>query len=138
MYRAIIVFEDAFGFNREISNNFDGWNTFQNRSLFEVRLSSNLIELDSKTIKNRKRMMIFKYLFVLLYSENKQKGIMARIGYARVSTTGQNLDMQIAALEKSNCDRIFVEKVSGVKERPELQAALKYMRAGDTLIFAEA
>ena len=59
---------------------------------------------------------------------------MARIGYARVSTTGQNLDMQIAALEKSNCDRIFVEKVSGVKERPELQAALKYMRAGDTLI----
>ena len=59
---------------------------------------------------------------------------MARIGYARVSTVGQNLDMQIAALEKSDCDRIFVEKVSGVKERPELQAALKYMRAGDTLI----
>ena len=59
---------------------------------------------------------------------------MARIGYARVSTVGQNLDMQIAALEKSDCDRIFVEKVSGVKERPELQAALKYMRAGDTFI----
>ena len=59
---------------------------------------------------------------------------MARIGYARVSTVGQNLDMQIAALEKSDCDRIFVEKVSGVKERPQLQAALKYMRAGDTLI----
>ena len=38
------MFADAFGFNREISNNFDGWNTFQNRSLFEVRLSSNLIE----------------------------------------------------------------------------------------------
>ena len=59
---------------------------------------------------------------------------MARIGYARVSTIGQNLDMQITALENSNCDRIFVEKVSGVKERPELQAALKYMRAGDTFI----
>ena len=56
---------------------------------------------------------------------------MARIGYARVSTVGQNLDMQITALENSNCDRIFVEKASGVKERPELQAALKYMRAGD-------
>lgn len=59
---------------------------------------------------------------------------MARIGYARVSTISQNLDMQIAALEKSECERIFVEKVSGVKERPELQAALKYMRAGDTLV----
>ena len=59
---------------------------------------------------------------------------MARVGYARVSTSSQNLDMQIAALKKSDCDRIFVEKVSGVKERPELQAALKYMRAGDTLI----
>ena len=59
---------------------------------------------------------------------------MARIGYARVSTTGQNLDMQIAALKQSQCDRIFVEKVSGVKERPELQTALRYMRAGDTLI----
>ena len=60
--------------------------------------------------------------------------IFCTIGYARVSTVGQNLDMQIAALEKSDCDRIFVEKVSGVKERPELQAALKYMRAGDTFI----
>jgi len=109
------VFEDAFGFNREISNNFDGWNTFQNRSLFEVRLSSNLIELDSKTIKIPKKGIIFKYLFVLLYTENKQKGNMARIGYARVSTTGQNLDMQIAALEQSNCDRTLLKKFLALK-----------------------
>ena len=71
-------------------------------------------------------------IFFLYFCTLKVK--MARIGYARVSTVGQNLDMQIAALEKSDCDRIFVEKVSGVKERPQLQAALKYMRAGDTLI----
>lgn len=71
-------------------------------------------------------------MFFLYFCTLKVK--MARIGYARVSTVGQNLDMQIAALEKSDCDRIFVEKVSGVKERPQLQAALKYMRAGDTLI----
>ena len=75
MYRAIIVFEDAFGFNREISNNFDGWNTFQNRSLFEVRLSSNLIELNSKTIKIHKKGIIFKYFLYFCTQEIKRKEI---------------------------------------------------------------
>lgn len=59
---------------------------------------------------------------------------MAKIGYARVSSYGQHLDMQIAALEQARCDKIYVEKASGVKERPELQSALKYMRAGDVLV----
>ena len=59
---------------------------------------------------------------------------MAKIGYARVSSYGQHLDMQVAALEQAKCDKIYVEKASGVKERPELQSALKYMRAGDVLV----
>ena len=41
-----------------------------------------------------------------------------RIGYARVSTTAQNLDMQIEALNKAGCEKIYTEKESGVKERP--------------------
>ena len=38
-----------------------------------------------------------------------------RIGYARVSTTAQNLDMQIEALNKVGCEKIYTEKESGVK-----------------------
>lgn len=57
-----------------------------------------------------------------------------KIGYARVSTTAQNLDMQIKALTDAGCERIFEEKVSGVGERVELNAALQYLRDGDALV----
>ena len=57
------------------------------------------------------------------------------IGYARVSTQDQNPELQMDALEKAGCEKIFVEKRSGAqRERPELQAALEYMRPGDTLV----
>ncbi|MGX5856009.1 recombinase family protein [Dyadobacter jiangsuensis] len=55
-------------------------------------------------------------------------------GYARVSTQDQNLNLQIDDLKKSGCDRIFREKVSSVKERPELNKLLDMARAGDTII----
>lgn len=57
------------------------------------------------------------------------------IGYARVSTADQNEDLQIDALEAAGCDRIFTDKVTGVKaDRPELNALLSYIREGDTLV----
>ncbi|MGF1743833.1 recombinase family protein [Vibrio minamisatsumaniensis] len=57
---------------------------------------------------------------------------MAVYGYARVSTTGQNLDAQLAAL--SDCDRIFQEKRSGAdKNRPALEELLLTIRSGDTV-----
>lgn len=57
------------------------------------------------------------------------------IGYARVSTQDQNLDLQIEALTKSGCKRVFEEKMSGSRaERPGLAKALEMMREGDTLI----
>lgn len=55
---------------------------------------------------------------------------MAKVGYARVSTTGQSLDTQLEAL--SSCEKVFREKISGAKDdRPELQAMLEFVREGD-------
>jgi len=57
------------------------------------------------------------------------------IGYARVSTLDQNLDLQIDALTKAGCKRIFNDKISGSRaERPGLTKALEMLREGDTLI----
>lgn len=58
-----------------------------------------------------------------------------RIGYARVSTRDQNLDLQLAALKGAGCDRIFEDTMSGTKAgRPGLAKALETLREGDTLI----
>lgn len=59
------------------------------------------------------------------------------IGYARVSTRDQNLELQIRSLEKAGCERIYTEKATGAgRDRPELTAALDFMRpnSGDTLV----
>lgn len=57
------------------------------------------------------------------------------IGYARVSTEDQNLDLQRDALHKVNCLNNYEEKVSGAaKNRPELDRAIADLRPGDTLV----
>lgn len=57
------------------------------------------------------------------------------IGYARVSTQDQNLDLQIDALTKAGCKKLFDDKISGSsKERPGLTKALEMLREGDTLV----
>lgn len=58
-----------------------------------------------------------------------------KIGYARVSTQDQDLALQLDALTKEGCEKIFQEKTSGAqRDRPELKAALSYMREGDILV----
>lgn len=57
------------------------------------------------------------------------------IGYGRVSTTEQNLDLQKDALERAGCQQLFTDTASGARaERPGLAQALKACRSGDTLI----
>ena len=60
------------------------------------------------------------------------------IGYARVSSTGQNLAVQLDKLEQHGCKQIFQEKKSGTTDkRPELQECLRYLRSGDTLVITK-
>lgn len=57
-----------------------------------------------------------------------------KYGYVRVSRDKQNLDLQLDALKKLNCDKIFQEKVSGAAKRlPEQEKLLKLLQPGDTL-----
>ncbi|WP_149915507.1 recombinase family protein [Sphingobacterium cavernae] len=57
-----------------------------------------------------------------------------KIGYARVSTKDQNLDLQIEALQKAGCEKIYQEKISGAtKNRPELDKMIEQFRQGDEL-----
>lgn len=63
---------------------------------------------------------------------------MSAIGYARVSSVGQSLDVQLDKLNSYNCDKIYQEKVSGTTDqRKELQACLDYVRQGDTLVITK-
>jgi DNA invertase Pin-like site-specific DNA recombinase len=57
------------------------------------------------------------------------------IGYARVSTRDQKAHLQLDALREAGCEKIFEETASGARRhRPELNAALDFMRSGDTLV----
>ncbi|MBN1546289.1 MAG: recombinase family protein [Syntrophaceae bacterium] len=57
------------------------------------------------------------------------------VGYVRVSTQDQNLDLQLEALQKAGCEKIYEDKASGSKaERPGLKLALEVLREGDTLV----
>lgn len=57
------------------------------------------------------------------------------IGYARVSTLDQNLDLQKEALQTEGCEKVYEDKVSGLKtNKPGLEKALEHLRVGDTLV----
>jgi len=58
-----------------------------------------------------------------------------KIGYARVSTGLQNLDLQEDILTTEGCQKIFTDKVSGVKsKRPGLERAIEFAREGDSIV----
>jgi DNA invertase Pin-like site-specific DNA recombinase len=58
-----------------------------------------------------------------------------KIGYARVSTIDQNLDLQLDNLKQAGCEKIYIDKITGTKfDRPELLEMQKVLREGDTII----
>ena len=57
------------------------------------------------------------------------------VGYARVSTEDQKLDLQLDALKSAGCEKLFSDHVSGASNlKPGLEEALAYLRPGDTLV----
>jgi DNA invertase Pin-like site-specific DNA recombinase len=74
-------------------------------------------------------------MFRLQRPSSVPKEIPMLIGYARVSTDDQNLDLQIDALNRAGCERIFSDEISGAKaHRPGLAEALDFLRPQDTLV----
>lgn len=60
---------------------------------------------------------------------------MAKVGYARVSSVGQSLDVQLSKLKAVGCERIYREKLSGTStQRPEFKSCMEYLREGDCLV----
>jgi DNA invertase Pin-like site-specific DNA recombinase len=59
-----------------------------------------------------------------------------KYGYSRVSSVGQNLDVQISKLQECGCDKIFKEKISGRNKdnRPEFKKLLETIKEGDTVV----
>lgn len=57
-----------------------------------------------------------------------------KVGYARVSTQDQKWELQTNELEKYGCEKIFKEKKSAVKDRPELDKLLNHLRSGDVVV----
>jgi DNA invertase Pin-like site-specific DNA recombinase len=55
-------------------------------------------------------------------------------GYARVSTEDQKLTLQLDALKNAKCDKIYKEKISAAKERPELEKMIGLLTKGDTVV----
>ena len=77
----------------------------------------------------------FIYVSVKIHSIEFANRLTMKIGYARVSTLEQNLNLQVDALEKAGCEKIVTDEVSGsVAERPGLSQLKDTLRAGDTLV----
>jgi hypothetical protein len=63
---------------------------------------------------------------------------MHKVGYARVSSVGQNPDSQVDALQKAGCKKIFTDKMTGSRmDRPGWDQLMDYVRPGDALVVTE-
>src|SRR5262245_7705673 len=89
-----------------------------------------------KTCLNRIDFRISRLHFWRVWGQTRQRGRAMLYGYARVSSTGQDLAVQTEALTAAGCTVIRSEKMSGTTRqgRTELDTVLDFLRAGDTLV----
>jgi len=96
-----------------------------------------LLFMGMRRMEARHRQVVKVHSASKIFRDNicgKRAGNML-IGYARVSTDGQNLALQQEALKGAGCQRVYEEKVSGAgRPRPELGRLLDYLRAGDVVV----
>ncbi len=85
-----------------------------------------------------RRLKSIKTLSIIQLSNSFKCFDMEKVGYARVSSVGQNLDTQVAKLKEAGCSTIYQEKISGLDQnRPTLKECLNYLRKGDTLVITK-
>lgn len=71
-------------------------------------------------------------------NQEKSLSLPHRIGYARVSSIGQNLDSQLDDLKKAGCDKIYSDRMTGSRlDRPGWEDLMGYIRTGDTIVVTE-
>lgn len=103
-------------------------------SVFGTPYSSPLLRMSWCDIVRSKSRFKIKVPF-LAFCIDFWYSVCMLVGYARVSTQEQTLDLQLDALKKAGCERIFTDTISGAKqERRGLAEALEFMRAGDTIV----
>jgi DNA invertase Pin-like site-specific DNA recombinase len=79
-----------------------------------------------------------RYLIALCTMEAPASAQLHRVGYARVSSVGQNLDSQVDALQKAGCKKTFSDKMTGSRmDRPGWDQLMDYIRPGDALVVTE-
>jgi DNA invertase Pin-like site-specific DNA recombinase len=77
---------------------------------------------------------VFTFIVQFKYNNGKY-GVYMKMGYARVSTQDQSLDLQMDALKEFGCEKVYSEKVSGMKDdRQKLLELIEYAREGDVLV----
>jgi len=96
----------------------------ENGTLIKLKSAKDL--LNELAIKSKYQGLLKNLFFKI--------SLLMKIGYARVSTKDQNLALQLDALKNAGCERVFQEKESAGKERPEYEQMKSILRSGDTVV----